>query len=178
MDHNRLAAHGKARPLALIGGLLVIAATTYALLVGCGGKSQESNTSTTTDTTSSASTGAAPQPNTAPSDTNAEKTMDPVALGNKVYQERCALCHGPEGKGDGHNQVADRLATGKGDGPAAAGLNPKPRNHTDGKYMNSRTDAQLLEVIHHGKGAMPAWGGILTETEINAVLKHVRSLAK
>src|SRR5438132_3631077 len=161
MDHNRLAAHGKARPLALIGGLLVIAATTYALLVGCGGKSQESNTSTTTDTTSSASTGAAPQPNTAPSDTNAEKTMDPVALGNKVYQERCALCHGPEGKGDG---------------PAAAGLNPKPRNHTDGKYMNSRTDAQLLEVIHHGKGAMPAWGGILTETEINAVLKHVRSL--
>jgi len=163
MDHNRLAAHGKARPLALIGGLLVIAATTYALLVGCGGKSQESNTSTTTDTTSSASTGAAPQPNTAPSDTNAEKTMDPVALGNKVYQERCALCHGPEGKGDG---------------PAAAGLNPKPRNHTDGKYMNSRTDAQLLEVIHHGKGAMPAWGGILTETEINAVLKHVRSLAK
>jgi len=144
MDHNRLAAHGKARPLALIGGLLVIAATTYALLVGCGGKSQESSTSTTTDTT-------------------AEKAMDPLVLGNQVYQQRCALCHGPEGKGDG---------------PAAAGLNPKPRNHTDGKYMSTRTDEQLLEVIRHGKGGMPAWGGILTETEINAVLKHVRSLAK
>ena len=161
METNRSAAHGKARPLALLGGLLVIAATTHALLVGCGGKSQESSTSTNTDTTSSST---APTPNTSvTADTAAEAAMDPVALGNKIYQERCALCHGPEGKGDG---------------PAAAGLNPKPRNHTDGKYMNSRTDAQLLEVIHHGKGGMPAWGGILTETEINAVLKHVRSLAK
>ena len=66
----------------------------------------------------------------------------------------------------------------KGDGPASAGLNPKPRNHTDGSYMRTRTDAQLLEVIHNGKGGMPAWKGILTETEINAVLAHVRSLAK
>jgi mono/diheme cytochrome c family protein len=162
MEPNRSAAHGKARPLALLGGLLVIAATTHALLVGCGGKSQENSTSTNTDTTSS--TGTAPTPNTAATaDTAAEAAMDPVALGNKVYQERCALCHGPEGKGDG---------------PAAAGLNPKPRNHTDGKYMNTRTDDQLLEVIRHGKGGMPAWGGILTETEIHAVLKHVRSLAK
>ena len=165
MDHNRLATHGKARPLALIGGLLVIAATTYALLVGCGGKSQESSTSTSTDTSTTAGGGTTQPPinNTPTTDTTAEKAMDPLVLGNQVYQQRCALCHGPEGKGDG---------------PAAAGLNPKPRNHTDGKYMNSRTDAQLLEVIHHGKGAMPAWGGILTETEINAVLKHVRSLAK
>ena len=165
METKRSAAPGKARPLALLGGLLVIAATTYALLVGCGGKSQESSTSTSTDTSTTAGGGTTQPPinNTPTTDTTAEKAMDPLVLGNQVYQQRCALCHGPEGKGDG---------------PAAAGLNPKPRNHTDGKYMNSRTDAQLLEVIHHGKGAMPAWGGILTETEINAVLKHVRSLAK
>jgi mono/diheme cytochrome c family protein len=56
-------------------------------------------------------------------------------------------------------------------------LNPHPRNHTDGAYMNSRTDAELLEVIRHGKGAMPAWGSVLSEEEIQAVLKHVRSLA-
>ena len=73
------------------------------------------------------------------------------------------LCHGPEGKGNG---------------PAAAGLNPKPRNHTDGTYMNSRTDEQLLEVIRKGKGGMPAWGSVLSEKEIQAVLKHVRTLAK
>jgi mono/diheme cytochrome c family protein len=161
METKHSATPGKARPLALLGGLLVFAATTHALLVGCGGKSQDSTSTTTTDTSSTSST--APPVNTTPSDTTALKAMDPVALGNKVYQDRCALCHGPEGKGEG---------------PAAAALNPKPRNHTDGAYMNSRTDAQLLEVIRHGKGGMPAWGGVLSETEIQAVLKHVRSLAK
>jgi cytochrome c5 len=159
MENNQLASPVKARPLALIGGLLVFAATTHALLVGCGGKSQESNP--ISDTTSTSTT--TPPVNTTPSDTTALANMDPVALGDKVYRERCALCHGPEGKGDG---------------PAAAGLNPKPRNHTDGSYMNTRTDEELLEVIRHGKGGMPAWGGVLSETEIQAVLKHVRSLAK
>jgi mono/diheme cytochrome c family protein len=43
--------------------------------------------------------------------------------------------------------------------------------------MNSRTDAELLEVIRNGKGAMPAWGSVLSDQEIQAVLKHVRSLA-
>ena len=163
MEPTRFATPGKARPLALLGGLLVIAATTYALLVGCGGKSQESSTSTTESATTPTETAAAPTPNTTVGDTTGEAAMDPLVLGNKIYQERCALCHGPEGKGDG---------------PAAAGLNPKPRNHTDGAYMKTRTDDQLLEVIEHGKGGMPAWGGILTETEIHAALKHVRTLAK
>ena len=159
MDHKQSASPAKARPLALIGGLLVVAATTHAMLVGCGGKSQESSTST--DTTSTTTT--TPPTNTTPSDTAGMASMDPVALGDKVYHDRCALCHGPEGKGDG---------------VAAAGLNPKPRNHTDGTYMKSRTDAQLLEVIRNGKGGMPAWGAVLSEPEIQAVLKHVRSLAK
>lgn len=82
--------------------------------------------------------------------------------GAKVYADRCALCHG---------------ATGHGDGPASAALDPKPRNHTDGSYMNGRTDAELLDVIRNGKGAMPAWKEVLSEQEIDAVLKHVRSLA-
>jgi len=43
--------------------------------------------------------------------------------------------------------------------------------------MNSRTDDQLLEVIRNGKGAMPAWKSILTDEQIHAALKHVRSLA-
>jgi mono/diheme cytochrome c family protein len=164
MEPNRTATPGTARPLALLGGLLVIAATTYALLVGCGGKSQENSTSSSTETSSApTSTATSATPNTAPGDTAGEAAMDPLVLGNKIYQERCALCHGPEGKGDG---------------PAAAGLNPKPRNHTDGTYMKTRTDDQLLDVIRHGKGGMPAWGGILNETEIHAVLKHVRTLAK
>lgn len=85
------------------------------------------------------------------------------ALGAQVFAKRCALCHGA----DGH-----------GDGVASKGLNPKPRNFHDVAYMSTRTDAQLLEIIHKGKGVMPKWGGQLSEAEITAVLKHVRSLAK
>jgi len=33
-------------------------------------------------------------------------------------------------------------------------------------------------VIRNGKGGMPAWGSVLSEQEIAAVLKHVRALAK
>ena len=86
-----------------------------------------------------------------------------AALGAQVFAKRCALCHGA----DGH-----------GDGIASKGLNPKPRNFHDVAYMSTRTDAQLLEIIHKGKGVMPKWGGQLSEAEITAVLKHVRSLAK
>ena len=152
MKNSPSAAPRKARPLALVALLLALAVTSYALVVGCGGKAQD-NTSSTPPTTENVAQ---------PADT-AAAPMDEVALGNKVYADRCVLCHGPEGKGDG---------------VAAAGLNPKPRNHTDGSYMKTRTDAELIQVIKTGKGGMPAWGTVLTEQEIQAVLKHVRSLAK
>lgn len=57
-------------------------------------------------------------------------------------------------------------------------MKPKPRNFHDTAYMNSRTDAQLSEVIHQGKGAMPKWGGILTDAQITGLIKHIRELGK
>ncbi len=143
-----------ARPLTAVAVAVALFTMGNALIAGCGGKSQQSSSEGTnaTQTQTQAGTPAA-------SGTSAE----PVELdGAKIYAERCAVCHGPNGKGDG---------------PGGAALNPKPRDHTDGKYMNSRTDEQLLEVIHNGKNAMPAWKGILTEDQMKAVLKHVRSLA-
>ena len=86
-----------------------------------------------------------------------------VALGEKIYKQRCVLCHGPQGKGDG---------------PGAAALNPKPRNHTDASYMSTQTDEQLLHSIREGKGQMPAWGKILSADETNAALAYIRTLAK
>jgi mono/diheme cytochrome c family protein len=132
----------------------VIAVLAHSLLVGCGGGAKQE------DQTQSATP---PPTQTTATDTSASgSTAGGDDLGAKVYAQRCALCHGPGGHGDG---------------PAAAGLNPKPRNHTDGSYMNGRTDDELLTVIRNGKGAMPAWGKILSDAEIHAVLKHVRSLA-
>src|SRR6187399_2797008 len=73
------------------------------------------------------------------------------APGKAVYDARCAECHG---------------ATGKGDGPAAAYLMPRPRDFTTGKYKirstetgTSPTDDDLLRSVRQGLygTAMPAW---------------------
>jgi len=142
----------RARPIAVVAAVLMAATFANALLVGCGGKSQEQSTSSTT-----------PSTETPPAATTDTSSMAGGDLGTKVYTERCVLCHGPEGKGNG---------------PGAAGLDPKPRDHTDGAYMNARTNDQLIEVIKNGKGNMPAWGAILSDAEVHAVLGHVRKLAQ
>lgn len=149
----------RTRPLAPIAALFVVVTIAHALLVGCGGGAKEDG-STATETPP-------PTETSMPDTAGGVAGGDEVAAGKAIYVARCALCHGPEGKGDG---------------PAAAGLNPKPRNHTDGTYMKTLSDEQLIQVIHTGKGAMPAWGSgptpILSDAEISAVAKYVRTLAK
>ena len=104
----------------------------------------------------------------APSHSGAAGKGDPKA-GKAKYDLLCTSCHG---------------ATGKGDGPAAASLNPKPRNHTDGKYMNALTDKYLFDIVKGGgvgvgkSPLMPPWGGQLKDPEIWDVVAYIRSLAK
>lgn len=87
------------------------------------------------------------------------------AKGKQSYNQVCASCHGPGGKGDG---------------PAAASLNPKPRDHTDAKYMSSISDEYMFKVISQGGAAvgksqlMPAWGGTLSEQDIGNVIAYIR----
>ena len=97
----------------------------------------------------------------------AGQAQDAVA-GKEVYEQYCALCHGPQGKGDGS---------------LSANLDPKPRNHTDGAYMNALSDAHLLNIVGGGGGAaglspiMPAWKDILSAQQIQDVVAFVRTLA-
>lgn len=121
-----------------------------AVLAGCGGAKEPAPVASETTTETPA-----------PSTTEPAATLDPAADAKVQFASKCATCHGP----DGH-----------GDGPAAAALDPKPRNYHDKAYMATRTDAQLIEVITNGKGAMPKWGGILTEGQIVALVAHVRNL--
>ncbi len=139
-----------ARPLTAVAALIALFTLGNALVAGCGGKSDQGTDSNSTQAQ-----------NTTPAPESAMATPA-VADGAKIYAEKCSVCHG---------------AGGKGDGPGGAALNPHPRDHTEGSYMNTRTDDQLLEVIHNGKGNMPAWKTILSDEEIKAVLQHVRSLA-
>jgi mono/diheme cytochrome c family protein len=147
-----------ARPLAPLAALLVVAVIVNAGIIGCGGNQASNENTTNTSTTPPAGDGT-------PADTGmgASAAGGDVAAGERIYKQRCVLCHGAEGKGDG---------------PGAAALNPKPRNHTDAAYMSTQTDEQLLHSIRDGKGQMPAWGKIMTEEEMHSVLAYIRTLAK
>jgi mono/diheme cytochrome c family protein len=91
-----------------------------------------------------------------------------VTAGRALYQQYCSMCHGPQGKGNG---------------PAASAMNPKPRDHTDGQYMNALSDAHLSKVISEGGAAMqrsplmPSWKGTLSPQQIADVIAYVRTLA-
>ncbi len=98
---------------------------------------------------------------------SAQMKGDPKA-GKAKYEANCVGCHG---------------ATGKGDGAAAAALNPKPQDHTDGKVMNALSDKYLFDIIKDGGAAvkkapvMPS-NKKLSDQELWDIVAYIRSLAK
>lgn len=87
---------------------------------------------------------------------NDQKTVE---QGEKVVKVNCGACHG---------------ANGKGDGPAAVALNPKPADWTS-KRVQDDTDGELFWKITTGRGAMPAWRQ-LPESDRWAIVQYIRSL--
>ncbi|HTO55849.1 MAG TPA: cytochrome c [Myxococcota bacterium] len=110
----------------------------------------------------------APPPAVAPSQTPSGNLRGTAEAGKLLYAQYCTTCHG---------------ATGRGDGPAAAGLNPKPANHTDHVYMASLSDQHLYQVISKGgasvgKSAMMApWGGVINDAGIKDLIAYLRQLS-
>ena len=88
-------------------------------------------------------------------------TPDSIARGKDMFQKHCVLCHGPEGHGDG---------------PAAAGLSPKPSNLVEDAAH--RSDGDIAWKIETGRAPMPAWKGILSESQIWDMLNYIRNLGK
>jgi len=84
--------------------------------------------------------------------------------GARIYAEQCAGCHGDDGRGDG---------------PAAAALIPKPRNFRDPAFWQDRTPAQIEAIVRAGKpgSMMMAFGGALSDAEIAAVARFVHGFA-
>jgi mono/diheme cytochrome c family protein len=81
-------------------------------------------------------------------------------VGKRVYTERCAPCHGDDGRGDG---------------PAAAALEPRPRNLRDPAFWQGRSPAALGDVVRHGKPGtmMQPFEGVLSDAEIAAVIEYL-----
>jgi cytochrome c oxidase cbb3-type subunit 3 len=86
-----------------------------------------------------------------------------------LYKDLCASCHG---------------AKGRGDGTAAAALNPKPKDFTDCKVMAKDSDEILSKIIKEGSLSvgrspmMPAWGGALNDQQVRDLVSYIRGLCK
>ena len=101
----------------------------------------------------------------APESEKAKKNPQPadkktIEQGEKVAKINCVSCHGP---------------LGKGNGPAAVALNPKPADWTS-KRVQDEPDGEIFWKITTGRGAMPSWRHV-PENDRWAVVRYVRTLA-
>ncbi len=90
---------------------------------------------------------------------------DPSA-GKHLFRHYCAVCHGPQGGGNGVN---------------ADNLDPHPADLT-GSEVQALTDAEIQEVIEKGgaavelSAAMPPWGKTLSAPQIRDLVAYIRAL--
>jgi mono/diheme cytochrome c family protein len=132
----------------------------------CGGSKDNSATGNPSPTSSAPPADAPPGTSTPAAAVAAGKPGEvSLAVGEAVFHQRCELCHGPNGMGDG---------------PGGAALNPKPRNFHDKAYMSTLSDDQIVNTIMNGKAGtgMPPWRGIVSESEAKSLVLKVRSFSK
>jgi mono/diheme cytochrome c family protein len=103
---------------------------------------------------------------------SAEPASDPAAIqeAQTTFKTLCATCHGVDGRGDG---------------PGAAQLNPKPRDYTDKAWQTSVTDEQIAKTIVLGGAAvgkstmMPAQPQLREKPAVvKELVKIIRSFSK
>lgn len=85
-----------------------------------------------------------------------------LAEGKQLYTTNCSPCHGVKGKGDG---------------PAASALNPKPADHTSAT-VQSQTDGSLFWKLSEGRNPMPGYKKILTDKQRWELVNYIRTLSK
>ncbi|MBK7127866.1 MAG: cytochrome c [Crocinitomicaceae bacterium] len=83
-----------------------------------------------------------------------------LQTGKKIYTSFCWSCHG---------------TTGLGDGPAAAGMDPKPVAFNTSEFQN-QTDGAIFWKISEGRGNMASYKSMLSSTERWSVVNYLRTL--
>ncbi len=83
----------------------------------------------------------------------------PAPDGGDLFKQKCAMCHGADGKGYASLKTPD---------------------FTDPKVQASLTDQEITEVIKNGKKgtAMPAFANSLSDDQIQSLVVYIRSLGK
>ncbi|WP_370736651.1 c-type cytochrome [Jannaschia seosinensis] len=95
-----------------------------------------------------------------------------IALGEELYAENCAACHGANLEGQPNWRVAD-----------PSGRLPAPPHDATGHTWHHPDDV-LFRIVHDGSAAvigdgyesdMPGFGDIMSDDEIRAVLDFIKS---
>jgi mono/diheme cytochrome c family protein len=109
---------------------------------------------------------AAPAPvSTTTTTTTTASAGNVTAKATEIYQQRCVACHGEKGLGDG---------------PASAGLTPRPRAFSDHDWQQSVDDAYIQQIIQFGgtavgkSAAMPGNPDLKDEAIVIALKDVVR----
>ncbi|HEX6037974.1 cytochrome c [Longimicrobium sp.] len=91
-----------------------------------------------------------------------QPTPQVLARGQRVYEANCAVCHGPEGAGNGPVVDANNKF------PFAPAIN--------GAATAARSDGYVYAVIDAGRNFMPPYGARITHADRWAVVTYVRHL--
>lgn len=81
--------------------------------------------------------------------------------GKNLYNDKCHICHGRRGDGNG---------------PGAVAFSPRPANFTDPKFWQEFNDAKIADTIRNGHGIMPAFN--LTPDQIKAIIDYLEHTFK
>ena len=81
---------------------------------------------------------------------------DEYTLGKKLYSDKCQVCHG---------------AKGDGNGPAGAALSPKPADFTTPKFWQGDFDKKITDTVENGHGMMPAFD--LKPAEMREIIDYL-----
>ena len=78
----------------------------------------------------------------------------------RLFAINCVHCHGPSGEGDG---------------PVAGYLTELPKN-LRAPYVQKKSEAELYEILTHGRDVMPAFKGELSAEERWTLARYVKAL--